>query len=319
MLDTSHSSVVLIAVCLVTGSCHIIAGHHTFNGSATSFVQRTEWDPSGVPLTNVTVASAHTDDTGNEFVLTVKPSKLNTTLWAVFIPGFYFDCALHPGPTEGHGEVRATPNSPAVLAGEFLPFCGSLSEYPSTIFARNLVTAQPAGLGKGFLTVVCPTGSTCSRAPSGVNLPPHSIAVPLRDGSASLSGLGPAPLSPAGTEPQPVWRATDSAQAIIDQRLEQVTISLDTDYPRSEVGQMRDSAEAIRTVMGWNTVWDQRVKVITPVSRTFGVNPFIMWDWDSAYILRPAILAPHVPSSHCAHTRTATARSILRQPARSRE
>ena len=46
---------------------------------------------------------------------------------------------------------------------------------------------------------------------------------------------------------------------------------------------MRDSAEAIRTVMGWNTVWDQRVKVITPVSRTFGVNPWIMWDWDTYF------------------------------------
>lgn len=28
-------------------------------------------------------------------------------------------------------------------------------------------------------------------------------------------------------------------------------------------------------------VWDQRVKVVTPVSRTFGPNPYVMWDWDS--------------------------------------
>ena len=62
-----------------------------------------------------------------------------------------------------------------------------------------------------------------------------------------------------------------------------MTDQLDRAYPRHKVGQMRDSAEAIRTVIGWNTVWDQRVKVITPVSRTFGVNPFIMWDWDTYF------------------------------------
>lgn len=272
---------------LGTCSCKIIAGHHTFNGSATSFVQRTEWDPSGAPLTNVTVASAHTDNTGDEFVLTVKPSKLNTTLWAVFVPGFYFDCALQGVCLAGSCTHSTSPRG--VLAGEFLSFCGSLSQDPSTNFARNLVTAQPAGLGKGFLTVVCPTGSTCSSAPAGVTLPPHAIAVPLRDGSASLSGLGPAPAAPAGTDPKPVWRTAESAQAIIDQRLREVTASMDAEYPRAQVGQMRDSVEAIRTVMGWNTVWDQRVKVITPVSRTFGVNPFIMWDWDSAYSDGPSI------------------------------
>jgi hypothetical protein len=224
-------------------------------------------------------------------------------LWAVFVPGFYFDCALHPGPKDQDGAFRAIPNSPAVLSGEFLPFCGKLSQYPSTIFARNLVTAQPAGLGQGFLTVVCPKGSTCSKAPAGVNLPPHAIAVPLRDGSASLSGLGPAPVSPTGMEPKPVWRSTTAAQAIIEQRLQDITASLDKDYPRSQVGQMRDSAEAIRTVMGWNTVWDQRVKVITPVSRTFGVNPFIMWDWDSAYTKYLQFLAPCLPYVHISHTR----------------
>ena len=238
-------------------------------------MQRTEWNASsGKPITNVTIASGHADHTGDDFVLTVEPSRLNTTLWAVFVPGFYFDCALHPNPNAAgqdvgvHAQqqqqqrVRAIPNSPAVLAGEFLPFCGTLSEYPSTIFARNLVTAQPAGLGQGFLTVVCPTGSTCGKAPPGVTLPPHAIAVPLRNGAASLSGLGPGPLSPTGEEePKPTWRTTAVAQEIIAQRLGEVTAALDKEYPRAEVGQMRDSAEAIRTVMGWNTVWDQRVKV----------------------------------------------------------
>ena len=29
---------------------------------------------------------------------------------------------------------------------------------------------------------------------------------------------------------------------------------------------------------------DSWVKVITPVSRTFGVNPWIMWDWDTYFL-----------------------------------
>ena len=238
------------------GSCKVIAGHHSFNGSATSFVQRTEWD-AGAPVTNVTISSGHVDAGGDEFVLLVEPSKLDTTLWAVLTPGFMFDCAVQ--------------TKSGVTAGEFLSFCGAITEAPSG--SRNLVTAAPSGRHTGFLTVVCPGGASCGGPPAGVTLPPHSIAVPLSGGAVSLSGLGPATTDTP--QPKPTWRTTEAAKAIVTQRLAEVTAKLDRDYPRSTVGQMRDSAEAMRTVMGWNTVWDQRVKVITPVSRTFGVNPFI--------------------------------------------
>ena len=78
------------------------------------------------------------------------------------------------------------------IAGTFMPVCGTITEYPSTIFARNLVTAQPAGQGKGYLTVVCPEGSTCGGQQTPLpTLPPHSFAVPLRNGAVTLSGLGP--------------------------------------------------------------------------------------------------------------------------------
>ena len=39
-----------------------------------------------------------------------------------------------------------------------------------------------------------------------------------------------------------------------------------------------------RTVIGWNTVWDRRIMAMTPVSRSFGVNPWIMWDWDTYFL-----------------------------------
>jgi hypothetical protein len=75
-------------------SCKIIPGHHSFNGSATSYVHRTEWDQSGVPTTNVTISSGHVDNGGDNMVLVVEPSRRNTTLWAIFTPGFFFDCAI---------------------------------------------------------------------------------------------------------------------------------------------------------------------------------------------------------------------------------
>ena len=91
--------------------------------------------------------------------------------------------------------------------------CGNITEYPSTIFARNLVTAMPAGMGKGFLTVPCPKGSACTnlQLPGGIKLPPHSIAVPLSSGPMALTALGPAPVAADGAEPQPTRRTVDQA------------------------------------------------------------------------------------------------------------
>ena len=48
-------------------------------------------------------------------------------------------------------------------------------------------------------------------------------------------------------------------------------------YPRATVGENRDAVDAIRAVMGWNTMFDHRATVITPVSRSFGQMPFEMW------------------------------------------
>ena len=34
---------------------------------------------------------------------------------------------------------------------------------------------------------------------------------------------------------------------------------------------------------GWNTMFDHRATVITPVSRSFGSMPFEMWLWDTYF------------------------------------
>jgi putative isomerase len=59
--------------------------------------------------------------------------------------------------------------------------------------------------------------------------------------------------------------------------------ALEAEYPRSKVGDSRDVVDAIRAVMGWNTMFDHRATVITPVSRSFGQMPFEMWEWDTYF------------------------------------
>ena len=166
--------------------------------------------------------------------------RLDTTFWVVFTPGFYFDCAVQRSLKPGNKK------SITVLPGEFLPHCGTLTESASAQAGGTLVTAHPSGLEPGYITVNCPEGGTDCGAASvlpgtNVSLPPHSIAVPLRNGAVSLSALGPTPV--AGQPPKPVWRSTHAAQNIVKARLAEVTASIDRDYPRGEVGQMRDSAE----------------------------------------------------------------------------
>ena len=58
----------------------------------------------------------------------------------------------------------------------------------------------------------------------------------------------PAPLHAAS--PKPLFRATAELQGVVARRVAAVAAQLDRDYPRAEVGQMRDSAEAVRTVIG---------------------------------------------------------------------
>ena len=223
-------------------SCKVIPGYHSFNGSATSYVHRTQWDAAGMPITNVTISSAHAGS-GDEMVLLVEPSRRNTTLWAIFTPGFFFDCAI---------QNRGCP-----ILGQWIPACGHITvESPSK--DRVIVHAQPSGQRNSSLTMFCPSEiGGCRRGIQGRVLPNNSIAVPLSGGAVSISGFG----SLDSTDQIPQWISSETAQAITTKQLQKVTDSLDAEYPRAQVGRMRDSAEAMRTVIGWNTVWDQRVKV----------------------------------------------------------
>ena len=120
-----------------------------------------------------------------------------------------------------------------------------------------------------------------------------STAVSLGGGAVALSASGALPKKEdasgitRSSRKSPV-RGVAEVHAIVAEQSQRLVAALDEKYPRARVGRMRDAAEAMRTVIGWNTVWDQRVKVMTPVSRTFGVNPFIMWDWDCLLYTSPS-------------------------------
>lgn len=225
-------------------SCKIIPGFHSFNGSYSSYTQRTAWT-DGLPTVNVTISSGHTDADGDSLVLLIEPSVLGTTLWVNFTVGFFFDCAL-----QGDDSVPDP--------GHFLPACGSITRDNAV---GSSFTALPSGM-QTAMSVSIPAAADGPSGPSGS----LSALVPLANGPAVLSAA-------LGGKHAP---SVEQAKAIVSARLREVEADFESSFPRSQVGRMRDGAEAMRTVIGWNTVWDQRVKVVTPVSRTFGVNPWIM-------------------------------------------
>lgn len=59
--------------------------------------------------------------------------------------------------------------------------------------------------------------------------------------------------------------------------------AIESEYPRAKVGENRDVVQAIRAVIGWNVMWHTGRFVLTPVSRTFGKQPFEMWLWDTYF------------------------------------
>jgi len=79
------------------------------------------------------------------------------------------------------------------------------------------------------------------------------LAVALAAGALAVTASG-AMLSGASQQP-PATRSAAEAAATIAEQSRRLEEQLDTDYPRAEVGRMRDTAEAMRTVIGWNTVF----------------------------------------------------------------
>ena len=71
----------------------------------------------------------------------------------------------------------------------------------------------------------------------------------------------------AGSSTAPPSSLAASMKVVTDAEAS-VEAATSAEYPRAKVGSARDSVDAIRAVMGWNTMYDHRATVITPVSRS---------------------------------------------------
>eukprot|EP00729_Bicosta_minor_P004878 gene4881-23276_t len=237
-------------------ACLVRPGFHSFNGSYTSYEQRTAWYSTGDVAMSVTIASGHVDGTdGNSNVVTITPTPITNTLWAIVAFNFHFDCGI----------VSAFEQENASLAA-----CGSIAVHDKKGASGAVLT--PVGqhpvhfkiattTNEGVVGASTTTAEDRSSLPPGLVLPPNAMAIPLASGSpiaitAVASGGASLELDPS------------KAAKVIASRKKELVAGLDAEYPRKNPttvpgGELRDSIEAIRS---------------------FGVNPWIMWDWDTYFL-----------------------------------
>jgi putative isomerase len=140
--------------------------------------------------------------------------------------------------------------------------CGVIS---AAADGKGLI-ARPVGLPPVFLRAI--GGSV------GVTADEQGLLVTFAGAAACL-------VSSSGAEPQ--LKALEQCRQAVAEAEARVEAELEARYPRSTVGSERDVVDAIRAVMGWNSMYDHRATVITPVSRSFGQMPFEMWEWDTYF------------------------------------
>ena len=226
-------------------SCHVRPHAHTFNGSFTYFDQTVRKD------LKVAVKSAHTMD-GNGTVVCLFADDAGggsgeavAQLQVHATARYYFDCA----PRTDSGEVN----------------CGTITTDSD---AKGL-RARPVGLPAMSLRAL----GTAVAADAGG----QSLTMRMTDGVACLVA------TPVGTPPHGAPSTLAASASIISVAEQAVEAEVAARYPREKVGASRDVVDALRSVMGWNTMYDHRATVITPVSRSFGSQPFEMWLWDTYF------------------------------------
>mmetsp|Transcript_5970 Transcript_5970/g.14218 ORF Transcript_5970/g.14218 Transcript_5970/m.14218 type:complete len:818 (-) Transcript_5970:126-2579(-) len=141
---------------------------------------------------------------------------------------------------------------------------GNQSVCGAILTKNRTVEAEPEGFPGG---VVAAVGGLVSAA-DGVL-------------SASFDSSGRVCFTAGGTETK---LSIEDCQNIVSRRQAWYFAGLDVKYPRNKVGKLRDAVEAVRSVVAWNTMWDMRVNVVTPVSRNFGELPYAMWLWDMYFL-----------------------------------
>jgi hypothetical protein len=274
--------------CADEAQCAVRPGAHAYNGSYTFITQRAP----GRAL-NFTIESAHLDGGGgNELLLLVRANDTGAAAalgeWHVLADASFgfFDCPLH-GAGAGAGAAS---------------LCGTVDRVSAD--GASLV-ARPAGFDKLTARAVAPAAAAAA-APAAGAAPAAAAA-----GATSAATASSAAAAPSADAPHTLSLAfdahglaclvvggaaaaevTDTAHcaalmAAAAQRFEE---GMDADYPRASAtagqpsnNRNRDVADALRAVVGWNIMWDSRVKVVAPVSRDFGVQPYALWLWYVRY------------------------------------
>ena len=252
--------------CLNGTDCFVRPGRHTLNGSLTEMIQRLSAvgtvDPALVTATSVQLGRE-----GVMLLLEANPmaaTKSYSALRLLATAGFYFGCEAYDN---------------ASACGTYTSTIGSPLGWPSLAISivAGAVDAKRTPDAKRTQAIAfdAATSTVC------IVVAPHARRVQVAEDGAA-----------------PLPRTAKECIALAQSSRSAYDGALDRRFPRAKVGQHRDAAEAIQSVVGWNVMWDFSVKVVTPVSRSFGVR-FVapVWLWDTYFCTLLAAVAEETPTA----------------------
>ena len=205
------------------------------------------------------------------------------------------DCAVRPGPHAYNGsytrlDQRLLPGSEGGPAVRFES--AHLDASGDTVVLLLSALASPAGrlvavaTPSFFFDCVTTPGACGTIAAADGAIVAHAagfgtVSVRVAGAASSAAGALRAPFDAHGRacliaaldgSPHPLPATVEDCAAAVARRAAARDGDLTPVY--GPVGtDRRDAVEAIRSVVGWNTMFDSRIKVVTPVSRNFGAPP----------------------------------------------
>ena len=184
---------------------------------------------------------------------------------------YYFDCNQDNDKTQdegGNSNSNSNNNSP----------CGTMNAASATT-----LVAHPVGFqSKSPLTVQILGGSATSPAARLLHHRSAGDGATLKNATFDASGRvcflatwnAGAGAGTATAPATPLPSTVAECAIIVAAAAAASDAALHTKY--GAVGTSdRDLVDAIRSVVGWNTMYDPRIKVATPVSRSFGSFPYV--------------------------------------------
>jgi hypothetical protein len=243
-LDTVANTTVTGGVvdrCTSDSDCTVLPGPHTYNGSYTMLTTRIR-GPASAPTLSVVTESAHIDGAGGHAAV------LLMTI-------------------DTHGSGGNAAGIQFNVSASFLFDClvtGACGSVAVSVDGTDTIVAQPTGFPAVRGVWAAHQNGGHAAAPGTPDANGQACVIVAWDNSTTITAAASA-----------VKTVGDCAAQVKLSR-ERVDTALTSQY--GAVGTAdRDTVDAMRSVVGWNTMWDPRIKVATPVSRSFGEEPFEMW------------------------------------------